>query len=100
AVLARRDAALREGLVAYLHGDLATACSVYARLVRSDPWDHVARLWLAMGRARLGDVRGAGASLRRARNLDRDQRYADVVRSELARLRGAAAHRPEPPVEP
>lgn len=83
---AERSGLLRRAFVAYLRNDLDEARTGYRRLVSRDPWDLEARLGLATVLARAGRARRARAAFRVARSLDRERRWEDVIRDELARL--------------
>ena len=71
-----RTAVFRQGLVAYLRGDLPTAAAAFVRLLRCDPWDVAAWCALANVRARAGQSRRARACQARARAVDRGSHRA------------------------
>lgn len=86
AVLQRRRAEYRQALIADLRGDDQQAATLLRALCKRDPWDVESTLGLAVAQRRLGNVRGAGALLRRARRLDRAGRATDLIFLETGRL--------------
>lgn len=81
----RRIERYRAAFTHYLRDELEQAERLYRKLLRSDPWDLESRLGLATLLARTGARRRARSMFRRARSLDRGQRYQDVIREELER---------------
>lgn len=92
---ALRDRHLRDGMVAYLRGDLAAAKSSFLACVRVDPLDVDALFGMGMACSRSGDFRGAAAWLRRVRRYDDEGKWAWEIRQEIRRIRnGAKAAKP------
>ncbi len=81
-----RPLRFREAVLAYLRNDLESAATIQRQLLRRDPWDFDATLALATVLARAGKARRARSLFRRARALDGEGRFADVIRLELERF--------------
>lgn len=79
------------GMAQYLRRDQAAARATFTGLVRTDPWDAAA--WIALGDvlARAGATSRARRCYRRARAVDIQRQYADLI--ERGRLSPALAGR-------
>jgi tetratricopeptide (TPR) repeat protein len=86
-----RLALYREAFEHYLRNDLPAARSLQQRLVRRDPWDTEATLALATTLARAGERKKARKLFRRARAIDLEARFHDVIADELDRIGAAGA---------
>ncbi|MGE0142580.1 MAG: hypothetical protein AB7I19_06290 [Planctomycetota bacterium] len=80
----RRDADYKSALIAYMKDEIAIAESLLRPIVRVDPWDLPTRVLLAKLAASRGDRAAARRQFRRARRLDGDQRFKDVIDEGLS----------------
>lgn len=83
---AERDALFREGLIAYLRGDLAAAARAFQAILRLCRGDVPARLKLAMVYKAQGEAGRATAELWRCRYHDAENAWRWEVERELADL--------------
>jgi hypothetical protein len=81
---ARRDADYKSALIAYMKDEIAGAESLLRPIARVDPWDLPTRVLLARLAASRGDRAASRRQFRRARRLDGDQRFKDVIDDGLA----------------
>jgi len=79
-----RDALFRDGLAAYLRGDLDAAAGTFRAVLRLHRADVEAHLKLAMVHKARGEWRQAVAELRRCRYYDADDAWRWEVERELA----------------
>jgi tetratricopeptide (TPR) repeat protein len=91
----RREIEFREAFLAYLRDEYDVAMRLFRRLLRRDPWDTESMLGLATVLDRRGKRRQARSHYRRARSLDREGLWQDVIREELRRF--AAGRTPARP---
>jgi len=75
----QRPELFRDGLAAYLRGDLEAAAATFRRLVRNDPWDAAA--WIAAGNVarRAGRLTQAKRCWWRGLGVDRDRVFPEFV---------------------
>jgi hypothetical protein len=85
-----REVDFRQAFLHYLNDEMVLAEAGYRRILKRDPWDEEATLGLATTLARIGKSKKARAMFRRARALDQDGRFTDVIGDELRRFRPAA----------
>jgi predicted Zn-dependent protease len=84
AVARARTTHFGDGLTAYLRSDYDAARAAFTRLVRSNPWDAAA--WIALGDVwgRCGKVAKARRCYGRARAVDTQHAFADLLHLRLA----------------
>ena len=80
-----RERSLRDGVVAYLRGDLPGASALFRGCVRTDPADVEALFRLGVVTSRAGDARAARLWLRRALKCDLEDKWRWEIRRELDR---------------
>ena len=80
----------REGVVAYMSGDLREADRAFRGLLDIDPVDVEALFRLAVVQCRLGDARRAGMWLRKVRRFDLEGKWSWEIEYEEKRLHEAA----------
>jgi len=90
----RRRKVYREAFAFYLNDDLEPARQRWRRLVWADPWDLESTIAWATVLVRQGRPRPAQLLLWKARWLDGDERFRDVIAEELERCRKAIRSRP------
>ncbi len=100
----KRLGSLKEGMVAYLRGDVDAARVAFLACVESDPGDVEALFRLGVICARSDDVRNARRWLRQASKHDLDDKWRWELERELEKLKGApealrTAARPPPDPE-
>jgi tetratricopeptide (TPR) repeat protein len=88
-----RERNLKEGVVAYLEGDLDRAAACFEESLDSDPLDVEALFRLGVVRSRAGKAREAMLCLRRTLKYDLEEKWRWEVERELARLREPAPAR-------
>jgi tetratricopeptide (TPR) repeat protein len=93
-----REQNLREGMVAYVRGDLEAALSRFSSCVSADPLDVEALFRLGMTCSRAGSSRQAVRWLKRALKHDDQEKWRWEAKSELERL-SAAGSAPELPLK-
>ena len=81
-----RERAFKAATVSFLRDELDAARAAFGDVVRADPWEMPARLWLGTIEARCGRRRRGRRRLVEARRLDRSGRFSDVLDRELRRL--------------
>ena len=85
----RRDERFAAGTVQFLRADFTAAKATFRGLVRTDPWDVIAWIWLGDVLARSGDAVRARRCYRRAAGVDTARSCADLLQlgrlSDLAR---------------
>ena len=91
---ARRERDFRAAQIHYLRDECAPARQLFHGLLRRDPWDLESMLARATVLSRTGQRSAALALFQRAKNLDRDRRFRDVIEGEVRRC--AAARRAVP----
>lgn len=74
-----RSAEFAKGTAQYLRSELAAAEATFRGLVRVDPWDAMAWLWLGDVRRERGDHARARRCYRRAASVDRRREHADLL---------------------
>ncbi len=82
----RRASLYRQAVTHYVRNELDQAEQLQRQLMRADPWDVDVAVALGCLLVRRGEPRRARRTLRAASALDRDARYVDVIREELARV--------------
>ena len=91
-----REENIREGMVAYVRGDLDGARARFSSCLSADPLDVEALFRLGMAYSRAGNSRQAVLCLRRTLKYDGEEKWRWESKRELERLsaRGAAAEAP------
>ena len=80
----QRDARFAAGTVQFLRADFAAAKATFLGLVRTDPWDAIAWIWLGDVCARSGEPIRARRCYHRAAGVDTEKVCADLL--QLGRL--------------
>lgn len=80
----RRDARFATGTVQFLRSEFVAAKATFLGLVRTDPWDAIAWIWLGDVYTRTGELTRARRCYRRAAGVDTERRCGDLL--QLGRL--------------